>query len=67
VINGAAATCGLNAIAALHNPAPAATTVTVNRSKIVIDIEPFIRAQPFGFQVVRQSRVPYRSRVERRR
>jgi hypothetical protein len=40
VINGAAAACGLKAIAAPHNPA-LATTLTLNRPKIVININSF--------------------------
>jgi hypothetical protein len=46
VISGAAAASGLNAIAAPHNPA-LATNLTLNRPKIVININSFIRAQIF--------------------
>jgi hypothetical protein len=35
-----------------HNPAAAATTPMLNRSKIVIDVDSFIRAQAFRIQVV---------------
>jgi hypothetical protein len=34
----------------------------LNRSKIVIDVEPFACAHTFRIQVMRQSRMPYRSR-----
>ena len=47
VISGAAATAGLNAIATPNNPAPTATTPMLNRSKIVTDVDSFIRAQTF--------------------
>lgn len=47
VMNGTAAACGLNAMATLHNPVPATTTVMLNRSKIVIDIDSFIRTRTF--------------------
>jgi hypothetical protein len=40
VTNGTAAATGLNAIAAPHKPAPTAITLTLNRSKIVIDVDP---------------------------
>jgi hypothetical protein len=45
--SGTAATSGLNATATPHNPAPAATTLMLNRSKIVIDVEPFAYVQTF--------------------
>jgi hypothetical protein len=61
-VSGAATTCGLNATATPHNPAPAATILTLNRSKIVIDIDSFIHAQTFNIQVMQQNRMPYRSR-----
>jgi hypothetical protein len=35
-----------------HNPAAAATTLMLNRSKIVIDVDSFIRTQAFRVQVV---------------
>jgi len=62
VISGAAATSALNATATPHNPAAAATTLMLNRSKTIIDVDSFIRAQTFRFQVVQQNRMPYRSR-----
>jgi hypothetical protein len=34
----------------------------LNRSKIVIDVDSFIRAQTFRIQVVQQNRMPYRGR-----
>lgn len=46
VVNGAATACGLNAIAAPHNPA-LATTLISSRSKIVITLNSSIRAQIF--------------------
>jgi hypothetical protein len=52
VISGAAATPGLKAMATPHNPAAAATTLMLNRSKIVIDVDSFIHAQTFRIQVV---------------
>jgi hypothetical protein len=45
VISGAAATSGLSATATPHNPAATATTLMLNRSKTVIDVDSFIRAQ----------------------
>jgi hypothetical protein len=39
----------------------------LNRSKIVIDVEPFIFAQTFRIQVMQQSRMPYRVAVKRPR
>ncbi len=45
VISGAAATSGLSATATPHNPAAAATTLMLNRSKTLIDVDSFIRAQ----------------------
>jgi hypothetical protein len=44
VISGAAAASGHNAIAAPHNPA-LATILMLNRSKIAINVNSFIRAQ----------------------
>jgi hypothetical protein len=58
VISGAAATSGLNAMATPHNPTPAATTPMLNRSKIVTDVDSFIRAQTFRIQVIQQDRLP---------
>jgi hypothetical protein len=47
MISGAAATSGLNAKAAPHNPAPTATSPMLARSKILIDVDSFIRTQTF--------------------
>jgi hypothetical protein len=43
VSNGPADAVGLNVMATPHNPAPTAA-VMLTRSKIVIDVDPFIRA-----------------------
>jgi hypothetical protein len=58
VISGAAATSGLNAKAAPHNPAPTATSPMLTRSKILIDVDSFIRTQTFRLSVMQQSRMP---------
>jgi hypothetical protein len=44
VTSGAAAAPGLNAIAAAHNPA-LATTLMLNRSKIIFNLNSLIRPQ----------------------
>jgi hypothetical protein len=46
-MNGTATATGLNDMAAPHNPAPATITLMLNRSKIVINVNSFIRAHIF--------------------
>jgi hypothetical protein len=36
----------------------------LNRSKILIDVDSFIRAQTFRSQTVQQNRMPYRRRIQ---
>ena len=43
---GAAATCGLNAMAITHNAAPAATSLMLNRSKIAIEVDSSFSINP---------------------
>jgi len=47
VISGVAAVTGLSDMAAPHNPALTAITLMLNRSKIVINVNSFIRAHIF--------------------
>jgi hypothetical protein len=56
-MNGTATAIGLNDMAAPHNPAPATITLMLNRSKIVINVNSFIRAHIFRNHVVQQNRV----------
>jgi hypothetical protein len=46
-MNGTATATGLNDMAAPHNPTPATITLMLNRSKIVINVNSFIRAHIF--------------------
>jgi hypothetical protein len=56
-------TSGLKTKAAPHNPAPAATNLMLNRSKIVIGVDtPSFPFETSPFKVVQQNLVPYRLR-----
>src|SRR6476659_1847704 len=67
VSSGAATTLGLNAKASPHSPAPATTTLTLNRSKIAMVVDSSSPTYIVPIQVVQQNCPPYRSRVRRLR